>query len=257
MAEVHEQKGLRADARPLYLQLVDALLDWIVEEGKGPGDRVPGEPELARRFKVGRSTVREALVYLEYEGIVNRSQGFHTTLTSLARRPALGLEVLEPVEALATRQGWECKTRDLVLMQSTADEVRADKLHVEPGSDVSIIRRTKFTQDGPFALMESVVPSAVKSYDMLRSEFQDSITVLLDDVATLRFAAAEITAATAEGHVAEALALEVGSPVLLLEELFYGDGEDPLAWNLNYFVPGTIRFELLRKVPSVKLSDRR
>ena len=105
--------------------------------------------------------------------------------------------------------------------------------------------------------MESVVPDAVKSYDMLRSEFQDSITVLLDDVATLRFAAAEITAATAEGHVAEALALEVGSPVLLLEELFYGDGEDPLAWNLNYFVPGTIRFELLRKVPSVKLSDRR
>ena len=67
MAEVHGQKGLRADARPLYLQLVDALLDWIVEEGKGPGDRVPGEPELARRFKVGRSTVREALVYLEYE----------------------------------------------------------------------------------------------------------------------------------------------------------------------------------------------
>jgi GntR family transcriptional regulator len=257
MAEGHGQKGLRADTRPLYLQLVDALLEWIADEGLGPGDRMPGEPELARRFQVGRSTVREALVYLEYEGIVSRSQGFHTTLTSLARRPALGLEVLEPVEALATRQGWECKTRDLVLTQSTADEARAGKLHVAPGTQLSIIRRTKFTQDGPFALMESVVPDAVKSYDMLLAEFRDSITELLDDVATLRFAAAEITAETAEEHVAEALALDVGSPVLLLEELFYGDDEAPLAWNLNYFVPGTIRFELLRKIPSVKLAEHR
>ncbi|MCZ7532745.1 MAG: hypothetical protein M5U23_04970 [Acidimicrobiia bacterium] len=32
--------------------------------------------------------------------------------------------------------------------------------------------------------------------------------------------------------------------------------EAPLAWNLNYFVLGTIRFELLRKVPNVKRSDR-
>jgi GntR family transcriptional regulator len=241
----------------LYLQLVDALLDWINEEGLRPGDRVPGEPELARRFVVGRSTVREALVYLEYEGIVKRSQGFHTTLTSLARQPAMGLEVLEPVEVLATRQGWECRTRDLSLTQSPADDIQAAKLRVEAGSDVSIIRRTKVTQDGPFALMESVVPDAVKPYDTLLGEFEDSITKLLDNVATLRFAAAEITAATAEGHVADALALEVGLPVLLLEELFYGDGDAPLAWNLNYFVPGTIRIELLRKVPTVKLSDRR
>ena len=165
----------------------------------------------------------------------------------------MGLEVLEPVEALATRQGWECKTRDLSLTQSPADDVQAAKLHVEPGSDVSIIRRTKITEEGPFALMESVVPDAIKTYDALLEGFEDSITKLLDTVATLRFAAAEITATAAEGYVAEALALQAGSPVMVLEELFYGDGEAPLAWNLNYFVPGTIRVELLRKVPSVKL----
>lgn len=257
MPNVEQPKGLRSDTRPLYLQLVDALFEWIDEEGLRPGDRVPGEPELARRFGVGRSTVREALVYLEYEGIVNRAQGFHTTLTSLARQPAIGLEVLEPVEALAMRQGWECRTRDLSLTQSVADDMQAAKLHVEPGSDVAIIRRAKLTEEGPFALMESVVPDAVKSFDTLLREFEDSITKLLDNVATLRFAAAEITATTADGHIAEFLNLEAGSPVLLLEELFYGDGDAPLAWNLNYFVPGIIRIELLRKVPSVKLTDRR
>ncbi|MCZ7532732.1 MAG: GntR family transcriptional regulator [Acidimicrobiia bacterium] len=259
MVKTRGQRRLRSDSRPIYLQLVDALFDWVNEEGLQPGDRVPGEPELARIFEVGRSTVREALVYLEYEGIVNRSQGSHTTLTSLVRQPAMGLEVLEPVEALAARQGWECKTRDLSLTQRPADAVQARKLRVDVGSDVAIIRRTKFTEEGPFALMESIVPDAVKPYDVLLVEFEDSITALLDNVDTLRFAAAEISATIAEGHVADALAcgaFGAGSPVLLLEEFFYGDGEAPLAWNLNYFVPGTIRFELLRKVPNVKRSDR-
>jgi GntR family transcriptional regulator len=255
MPKVSQPTGLRADTRPLYLQLVDALCGWVNQEELQPGDRIPGEPELARMFGVGRSTVREALVYLEYEGVVSRSQGFHTTLTSLVRRPAMGLEVLEPVEALALRQGWGCKTRDLVFRQMLADSAQATRLHVKPGSDVAVIRRTKATDEGPFALMESVVPMAIMSYDTLMNTFEDSITELLNNVTTLRFAATEVSATNAAAHVADALAIESGSPVLLLEEVFYGDGEAPLAWNLNYFAPGMIRMELLRKVPSAKLTN--
>ena len=82
MARVRKPRGLRSDARPLYLQLVDALFDWIHEEGIRAGDRIPGEPELARRFEVGRSTVREALVYLECEPFAGPSYHF-----DLARSP--------------------------------------------------------------------------------------------------------------------------------------------------------------------------
>lgn len=257
MADANAPRVLREDARPLYLRLVDALCDWIEKQGLRPGDRVPGEPELARMFGVGRSTVREALVYLEYEGIVNRSQGLHTTLTSLVQRPALGLEGLVPVEELAARQGWECKTSDISVVRSHADDTQAVKLHVQPGSDVAVVRRTKVTEEGPFSLMESVVPDAVMSFDRLNEKFEDSLTRLFKDAVTLRFAAAEITAVRAEGCVSDALAIKPGSPVLLLEELYYGDGEAPLSWNLNYFVPGMIRMEILRKVAGGKRVDRR
>jgi len=256
MVDANAPRVLREDASPLYLRLVDALWDWIKQEGLRPGDRVPGEPELARMFGVGRSTVREALVYLEYEGIVNRSQGLHTTLTSLVQRPALGLEGLVPVEELASRQGWECRTFDISVVQSHADDTQATKLHVPPGSDVTVVRRTKATEEGPFALMESVVPDAVVSFDDLEDGFTDSMTRLFSEAATLRFAAAEITAVRAEGYVSDALAIKAGSPVLLLEEIYYGDREDPLSWNLNYFVPGMIRMEILRKAASAKRADR-
>ena len=256
MTDDNTPRALRADTRPLYLQLVDALCEWIKQEDLRPGDRVPGEPELARMFGVGRSTVREALVYLDYEGVVKRSQGLHTTLTSLLQRPALGLEGLVPVEELASRQGWECRTVDITVERGHADDTQAVKLHLQVGADIAVVRRTKATEEGPFALMESVVPDAVLPFDRLKDGFEDSMTKLFSQAAALRFAEAEITAIRADGYVADALAAKPGSPVLLLEELYYGDGEDPLSWNLNYFVPGAIRMEILRKVTGLKRSVR-
>ena len=40
-----------------------------------PGDRLPSEPELVARYKVSRSTVREAITALAQEGILYRIQG--------------------------------------------------------------------------------------------------------------------------------------------------------------------------------------
>jgi GntR family transcriptional regulator, transcriptional repressor for pyruvate dehydrogenase complex len=40
-----------------------------------PGDRLPGEVELAERFRIGRSAVREALRSLEVSGLVEARKG--------------------------------------------------------------------------------------------------------------------------------------------------------------------------------------
>lgn len=42
-----------------------------------PGDRLPGERELAERFGIGRSTAREALRSLEVSGVVEARKGIH------------------------------------------------------------------------------------------------------------------------------------------------------------------------------------
>lgn len=58
-----------------------AQVQRLVEEGAlAPGDRLPSERELCERFRVGRSSVRDAIRVLEAKGLVKARQGGGTTV---------------------------------------------------------------------------------------------------------------------------------------------------------------------------------
>ncbi len=58
-----------------YKRLADELREAILAGEYAPGERLPVEGELAARFGVGRSTVREALRILLSEGLVETLRG--------------------------------------------------------------------------------------------------------------------------------------------------------------------------------------
>jgi len=62
-------------SEPAYRKVSAALLERITDRRLAPGDRLPSESELARRFGVNRSTVREALRELESTGLLRRERG--------------------------------------------------------------------------------------------------------------------------------------------------------------------------------------
>ena len=220
----------------------------IDEEELSPGAALPSEPELARLFDVGRSTVREAMTYLVHEGIVRRTQGSKTVLTATPHA-SLGLEVLESFESLAARQGWTCGTEDIRIDQSHADLEQAQKLDIAPGSPVTVLTRVKTKNDQPIALMESVVPASQVNPSLIADEFSSSITDLLAEQADLQFAVASVSATAAGDELAAALHIKPSDPLIVLEESFYCGAESPAAWNRNYVLPGALTLEILRRVP--------
>ena len=60
---------------PLYSQLVGLIGRYISSGALEPGNLLPSESELCRRFGISRSTVRQAIGVLESEGLVVRKQG--------------------------------------------------------------------------------------------------------------------------------------------------------------------------------------
>ncbi len=58
---------------PAYKALSSEIERQIVAGALKPGDALPGEQELAERFAVNRSTVREAIRLLEQEGLLVRA----------------------------------------------------------------------------------------------------------------------------------------------------------------------------------------
>lgn len=237
------------DPRPLYLQLAEAVLELIRDRGLQAGSTMPSESELMKLFDVGRSTVRETMIYLENEGMVERSQGARSTITSLVRRPSMGLEILEPLEVLAERQGWTCQTHDIDIEQRTAFPITAEKLGIAVGAPITCVSRVKSADDTRFVLMESFVSEHVLSHEDIRTSFDSSITKLIDIRHTLRYAESEIRAIEADEDLASRLSIKSGAPALYMTELFFGDDDKPLCWNVNRIVPDVVRLELLRKLP--------
>lgn len=81
---VDDAPALRPFARPaLYEVIAERLLSHVVQTELSPGDKLPGERELARRLGVSRTTVRQAIVALQTQGILEVRHGGGTFLRHL------------------------------------------------------------------------------------------------------------------------------------------------------------------------------
>lgn len=74
-------------------QVEEDLLDYILHEPVNIGEKIPNEYELAEKFGVSRSTVREAVKALVSKGIleVRRGAGTYVVSTSTMEDDPLGL----------------------------------------------------------------------------------------------------------------------------------------------------------------------
>jgi GntR family transcriptional repressor for pyruvate dehydrogenase complex len=95
----------------IYEHIVDQIHALIREGRWAPGDQIPPERELAERFRVSRTSVREALRALEMQGIIESRQGggtFVRTADTEALVPPLAAAILrgqrELTEVLEVRE---------------------------------------------------------------------------------------------------------------------------------------------------------
>jgi len=80
-----------SDVRPLFRRVAEQLIGAI-EAGHYPvGSMLPKEKELAQVFGVSRSSVREALSCLQFEGYVETRHGSGTVVISAVDRASYGV----------------------------------------------------------------------------------------------------------------------------------------------------------------------
>jgi GntR family transcriptional repressor for pyruvate dehydrogenase complex len=77
-----ELEAVRKERR--YEQVAEQIQKLIAEGTLNPGDRLPPERELATRFGVARSSIRDAVRTLEVMGILEPRQGAGTVVRDLS-----------------------------------------------------------------------------------------------------------------------------------------------------------------------------
>jgi len=121
---------LRPVARTrVYEQVAKRLRTYVDEAGLHAGDRLPAERDLAERLEVSRTSVREALVALEVQGLVEVRHGGGTYLL----RDRLEAEPLETLvdrkrrlpDVLDARDAIETKLAALAAARRTDEDLAA------------------------------------------------------------------------------------------------------------------------------------
>ncbi len=241
---------LKTDRRPLHIQTQRHLLRLIEEGAYEPGEQLPSESKLAAQLGISRPTLREALFYLEQEGVIVRKHGVGTFVApAYQERLVSGLERLDSIMAMAKRHGMSAQVLRLSVQEVGADEQVATRLNLAPGTPLTCVRRSIAVDGCSAAYLVDFVPGEVLAPETVDGSFDGSVLDLLMQRASVRIcqAVAEITAINADARLAEQLDTEPGEALLLLSETLLTEEFVPVEFSRNYFLPDFFDFHVLRR----------
>jgi GntR family transcriptional regulator len=240
---------LRINRASLSMRTQQHLVGLVEDGTYQPGDQLPSEAELAAQLGISRSTLREALLNLEQEGVVIRRHGVGTFIApGYEHRLESGLEHLDSILELASRQGMRLGFDHLEVRGLLADELVADRLQVAQGTPLTEVARAIVVDEAPVAYMVDAIRADVLAPEDVDDRFNGSVLDLLRQKEGLQHAQvmADLIALNADAFLAEKLGIEPGQAVLLIEELLFNDTGQPVEYSKNYFVPEFFRFHVVR-----------
>lgn len=170
--------------RSLSDQIADSLLKYIVDQDLHEGDALPSTAELAERFDVSRTVVREALAVLGGRGVLTRSQGKESVVATPGTDELTTLLQfrLRRATRLVTADVFDCRMALEVTAARTAAQ-RADAADVDGlRQRLAALRTTRSDADfhrADIALHRAIVEASGNALILL---ILDSLVGILREV---------------------------------------------------------------------------
>ncbi|MFQ5557352.1 MAG: GntR family transcriptional regulator [Acidimicrobiales bacterium] len=248
----------RADLRrpvrqaSLAAQTEQILRQHLLDGELAPGDRLPPEHDLARRFGVSRATVRTAVGSLARRGLVVQRHGVGTFVAA-GTLLTNNLSEAVDVNVLLERGGAQVEVTFDEMSITPVPPEAAEALGVDVGA--SVLKAAKrFTADGDTLIyVVNSIPVAVLGAEIAASAARHPHTTeplfdFLENVVgvSTAFQLASLEAVLGSDVEYPANELTAAVPVLLFEEVGYTNDNEPIWHSRNWFPPSAMRFELIR-----------
>lgn len=219
---------LKQDAiTPLYVQLMDELEASIRNGVYKPGDKIMTETEMAKEYGVSLITVRKAVGSLMEKGLVVRKQGKGTFVTKpkFSRNMRKLQSFTEMCEQMGVKPGAQVLENRLIM----ADKKVADRLGIEPGSNVVYISRLRLADGEPVQVEKSYFP--LKYAFLLEEDLNNgSMFECLKEKAGAKVASSEKMIELCRATAEEAALMDVkkGDYLLFVKSTAYDENGEPM-----------------------------
>jgi DNA-binding GntR family transcriptional regulator len=205
---------------PLYFQVAEQFAAAIQRGDLTPGDRLDSEIQLADRLGLSRPTVRQAIQHLVNKGMIVRRRGVGTQVARGEVRRAVELTSLYDD---LTRGGQAPTTAVLELRAVPASAEVARALGVPEGAPVQHVRRLRFANGEPLAIMQNWLPADLVPLTIERLQALGLYAILRAAGMRIRGAHQRIGARAATAAEARVLDERRGAPLLTMTRTAYDD----------------------------------
>jgi GntR family transcriptional regulator len=214
-----------------------------------PGERMPSEPELARRQTVSRSSMRAAITVLEEEGYVSRRHGSGTYVTHLPTlRNDLGRNF--GVSSLIAATGLQPGTVEESAGAEPAPAPVAEALGVPEGELVGSLRRVRTAGERrvvdvtDWCRMDHIAPE-----DLPDIGDGSIYAALAARGLTVDHGVATLTPCNADGELAHRLGVPSGTLLLTIDQIDRTAAGVAVLVSREHHLADAFSFTLLRRGP--------
>lgn len=207
-----------------------------------PGDRLPGDRELAEQFGVSRMTARQAVATLVVEGRIHRipGSGSYVAERPVHRRASRLLSFTEHMRRSGRRPS------AVVLFAGSRNGTREENedLGQPPDSQIHLLRRLLLGDNVPIALEEVRLPEPclpVLEYDPTTGSLHRALAEIGREPTRSR---GTMTAESAVPEYAKLLDVAVGAALIVQRQIVLDAGDAPVELAVTRFVGERIVFHL-------------
>ena len=219
---------------PLYQRLRDEVRSGIGRRWR-PGDAIPPEAELAKKYCVALGTMRKALDLLVADGLLERFQGRGT----FVRRPDFNASLFRFFR-FQSAEGERRIPESRILRRQVlkAPSAIAQALRLAPRGDVIHLNRLRFVNEAPVLLEDIWLPKA-KFESLLEIEtiaYPNLLYPMYEKHCGQIVASAEETLSVEliDGADAKLMRMRAGAPVIVIERTAYDFERAPLEWRRSF-----------------------
>jgi GntR family transcriptional regulator len=217
-----------------------------------PDDALPSEDALIRKYAVSRGVIRQVLLILQEEGVIERVRGAGTFVMV----PSVWLHGIDESRDLAQEvnaRGTRAVINKAHVVLHPATEFVATMLELRPGDQVLILESATTLDGFPLGLRSAFMPAdrfAVlltdQGVDLDRSPYEIIPEVLGEPVGETQL---YISSSTANRVVADALNIPVGAALLDTTRTIRDRQGVPLEYSISHARADRIVFSTVMRVP--------
>jgi GntR family transcriptional regulator len=220
---------------PLYVQIVANLKEAIYSGKLRPKDMLPPEVELSKAYGVSRQTMRQAILRLVDENLLERRAGRGTVVLAQENRPKFYLDRSFAQQMI--EMGMTPHSEVLKISEGIIDDTSPEPLHIRFGAKCLILVRLRFGDQTPIGIQYTTIITDLCSdlinhdfntgslYNILWTEYKLPI-VRIDQI---------ISAVTADEWHCSLLKTITGAPLLHVRTAAYLENGEPIESSTSYY----------------------